>query len=42
MINKITEANYTWLDFVPVEYTSTYNDTYPTAFSAGIEFIFND
>ncbi len=42
MINKINEAEYTWLQFESIEYTSSYTTTYPTAFSAGLNYIFNE
>lgn len=41
MIKKINEAEYSWLQFASKQYTSNYDDTYPTAYAAGIEYIFN-
>jgi len=42
MITKFNEANYTWLQFGTIEYASGYETTYPTAFKAGIDYVFND
>lgn len=40
MIKKINEAEYSWLEFGAVQFSTIYTNTYPTAFTSGIEFIF--
>ena len=42
LINTINEAQYPWLEFESIEYAnSTYPNTYPVAFAAGIRYIFD-
>ncbi len=41
MINKINEADYPWLQFESTHYNDIYTNTYPEAFTAGINYIFN-
>ena len=42
LINLINEAQYPWLQFESIEYADNdYENTYPIAFAAGIEYIFN-
>ena len=42
LINLINEAKYPWLQFKSIEYTnSDYENTYPIAFAAGLEFVFD-
>lgn len=42
LINMIKEADYPWLQIESVEYAnSDYENTYPAAFAAGIEYIFS-
>lgn len=40
LIKKINEAQYLWLEFRAAEFSTIYTNTYPTAFAAGIEFVF--
>jgi len=42
MINKINEAEYSWLQFESIKYSGSYTTTYPAAFIAGINYIFNE
>ena len=43
LIFLIKEAQYPWLEFQSVEYTTTnYENTYPISFAAGIKYIFRD
>lgn len=43
LINTINEAQYPWLQFESIEYTnSNYENTYPTSFAAGLNYIFNE
>lgn len=42
MIIKISEAQYPWLQFESIEYAdNTYPEAYPTAFAAGLKFVFD-
>jgi len=42
LINLINEAQYPWLQFESIEYTSSdYENTYPVSYAAGIEYIFD-
>jgi len=41
LINMIREAQYPWLQFESLEYTtSDYENTYPASFAAGIKYVF--
>jgi hypothetical protein len=40
MINSFEEAQYPWLTFESKYYNSTFPTTYPAAFAAGLEFVF--
>ncbi len=43
MITAIKDAQYPWLQFDSIEYTdSDYENTYPTAFAAGLEYVFKN
>jgi len=43
LINKIDQAQYSWLQFESVEYTTrNYENTYPISFAAGIKYVFSD
>ena len=43
LINTINEAQYPWLQFESLEYTtSNFENTYPAAFAEGLNYIFND
>lgn len=43
LINKINQAQYPWLQFESLEYTnSNYENTYPSAFVAGLKYVFNN
>ncbi len=41
LINSFENAQYAWLKFESIEYTtSDYNNTYPISFAAGLKFVF--
>lgn len=42
LINSFEEAQYPWLKFESVEYTSNYETTYPTSFAEGLKFVFEE
>ncbi len=42
LINSFEEAKYSWLKFESVEYTSTFETTYPTSFAKGLKFVFEE
>lgn len=43
LISTIKEANYPWLKFAFIEYPeTTYPETYPIAFPAGLKFVFEE
>lgn len=42
LINSFEDAQYPWLKFKSVEYTTTYESTYPTSFAEGLKFVFSE
>ena len=42
LINAINQAEYPWLQFESIEYTSDFENTYPEAFADGIKYVFNN
>jgi predicted alpha/beta superfamily hydrolase len=41
LISLLNEAQYPWLEFVSIAYSSDYVSTYPISYSAGLDYIFN-
>ena len=42
LINSFKVADYPWLMSESIEYTSTYETTYPTSFGEGLKFVFEE
>ena len=43
LINLVSGAQYPWLQFESIEYTSSdYTNTYPISYAAGIKYVFNE